>query len=203
MIIYCITNTITTKSYVGQTIHSIIERWKQHRYACKYDKSKKSKFHNAIRKYGTECWMFETLEEVSDISLLNEREIFWVADRDTFLNGYNTTTGGENGKLISEEMRNDMSKRRKGMTPWNKGIPRTDEEKKNISKGKLENMNDETRSKIGEKSRQRIITDEARMNMSKAQKKRAPYTEERNKKISEAKKLYWLRKREGLVPDAA
>ena len=51
--IYKITNLVNGKSYVGQTIRTIEERWKQH---IKDSKGNKDDFylHRAIRKYGKE-----------------------------------------------------------------------------------------------------------------------------------------------------
>lgn len=61
---------------------------------------------------------------------------------------------GENcpkfGKHVSMESRLKMSLAKKGTTPWNKGVPRTDEEKRRISESKKAKMTDEKRKKISE-----------------------------------------------------
>lgn len=55
---------------------------------------------NARRKYGPENFGYEVLEEITcdtDEELaarLNEREIFWIAEYDSFNNGYNNSIGG-------------------------------------------------------------------------------------------------------------
>ena len=91
-IIYKITNTINGKSYIGQTVKTLAKRWYYHYH---YAKNNKNHFHDAILKYGTDCWSFEILEEVNDNNLLNEREIYWIVYYDTFKSGYNSTIGGE------------------------------------------------------------------------------------------------------------
>lgn len=122
MIIYRITNTITTKSYIGQTIQPLKKRWKQHCY--NYGKTH---FYNAIKKYGKDCWTLETLEEVDDINLLNDREIYWISYYDTFNNGYNSTVGGLQGTIVSEE-----TKEKQSISAKNK-LPMTDQHKHKIS----------------------------------------------------------------------
>ena len=71
-------------------------------------------FHRAIKKYGKEIWQLEILEEINDINLLNEREIYWINHYNTFVSGYNSTTGGDNKKTISLETRKKMSLKQLG-----------------------------------------------------------------------------------------
>src|SRR5208283_148386 len=108
-IIYKITNTINGKIYIGQSKFSLDKRWKEH--LRDYNRSyKNNHFYNAIRKYGIDCWIFEVLEEVNDISNLNEAEMKWIEYYDTFNNGYNSTTGGDGGYIRSEETKEKMRK---------------------------------------------------------------------------------------------
>lgn len=103
MIIYKITNEITKKAYIGQTTRSLKERWSEH---CSHKKN--NYFRNAIKKYGSNVWFQEILEEINDINLLNEREIYWISYYDTFNNGYNLTSGGNQATDISLETRERM-----------------------------------------------------------------------------------------------
>lgn len=48
----------------------------------------------AFRKYGIDNFQFEVLEECLR-NQLNEREKYWIAQYDTFYNGYNQTLGGD------------------------------------------------------------------------------------------------------------
>ena len=97
--IYKITNKINNKSYIGQAI-DIQTRWNKEKSRAflpasnEYNKT----LSKAFRKYGLDNFTFEILEEC-DINLLDEREIHYIALYDTYFNGYNDTTGGNNGNM--------------------------------------------------------------------------------------------------------
>jgi group I intron endonuclease len=95
--IYLITNKLTGKQYIGQTTSSLKDRWLSHR--------KRTSFYgdllcDDIRYVGEHNFSIQILEEVNNLSLLNEREIYWIAEYGTYPNGYNKTPGGN---LIGQE----------------------------------------------------------------------------------------------------
>lgn len=85
--IYKIENLINGKKYIGQSI-DIQRRFDEH----KRDKDN-CRIHQALRKYGINNFSFEIVEECP-IILLDEREKYWIKYYDSFNNGYNATTGG-------------------------------------------------------------------------------------------------------------
>ena len=87
------TCTYNMKSYIGQTKYSLEKRFKHHIYEANYNRNH-NKFMRALRKYDSKCWDCKILEKVSDINLLNEREVYWIAYYNTFNNGYNSISGG-------------------------------------------------------------------------------------------------------------
>ena len=89
--IYKITNTTNNKCYIGQS-RDIEARWTKHLSA--YKSSPDWELYRAFKKYGISAFKFEVIEECS-IEELNEREIHWIAQYDSFNNGYNMTLGGE------------------------------------------------------------------------------------------------------------
>ena len=117
-LIYRITNTITNDCYVGQTIQPLRNRFAQHLRESK--RGSPSHFHRAIRKYGNDTFTYEQLEEVADTDDINERECFWISQLSPT---YNMTAGGEGGKGIrlTEERKAAISRKMKGLIPWNKG----------------------------------------------------------------------------------
>lgn len=98
--IYCITNVINNKRYVGKTTNTIEERWKEHCQDFKKERCEKRPLYDAFNKYGIENFKIECLEEVQDDNLLSEKEIYWIKELETYgSKGYNATKGGD-GKIL-------------------------------------------------------------------------------------------------------
>lgn len=115
--IYGIRNTVNGKWYVGQS-QDIERRNKRERAYLAH-----GRFHsgsgdnkhmvNAWKKYGSDAFDWVVLEECS-LSQLDEREIFWIAEKDSYRNGYNQTLGGGGcrGYKASAETRRKISANR-------------------------------------------------------------------------------------------
>lgn len=95
--IYKITNKINNHSYIGQSI-DIKERWAKEKNrafnpnAEEYNKT----LCKAFRKYGLDNFTWEILEECSQ-EKLDQKEKYYIQLFDTYFNGYNETTGGQDG----------------------------------------------------------------------------------------------------------
>jgi group I intron endonuclease len=106
MIVYMITNKLNGHSYIGQTVRTIRERWKEH---CRTN-SDCAAISNAICKYGKENFSIKVLCKVDTLDKLNKEEQRLIKKFNTLKpNGYNLTTGGL-GHFFSEETKNKMSK---------------------------------------------------------------------------------------------
>lgn len=94
--IYCITNLINSKRYIGKTILTVQERFKQHCKDSQKKRCEKRPLYDAMNKYGIENFIVEELEQVEDETTLSEREIFWIKELETYgFKGYNATKGGD------------------------------------------------------------------------------------------------------------
>lgn len=90
MFIYLITNKINGKRYIGKTSKTIEERWYHH---CKSAaRGVDTHLYNAVRKYTSESFTIEVIEE--NVNNLNERERYWIAE---IKPEYNMTAGGDGG----------------------------------------------------------------------------------------------------------
>ena len=94
--IYKITNKINGKSYIGQTIQEVKERFYQHCATSCSQAVLNMAIHRAIFKYGKSNFTLEVIEEVEP-SILNDREKYWINYYDSYNNGYNSTIGGQDG----------------------------------------------------------------------------------------------------------
>ena len=92
--IYVITNDINDKQYVGKTIGSIEQRFKEHIKDSYKDKYEQRPLYNAMRKYGVEHFHISQLEECSSKDCA-AREIYWIGRLNTYKEGYNATLGGD------------------------------------------------------------------------------------------------------------
>ena len=89
--IYKITNTITQKVYIGQSI-DIRRRWTSH-INILHDTNnniaeKQSALHQSMLKYGIDSFTFEIVELCSR-DQLNEREQYWIQYYNSYLKGWN------------------------------------------------------------------------------------------------------------------
>ena len=101
--IYKITNNINGKIYIGKTMRSIKQRWKEHLANIKKEECKNRPLYRAINKYGVENFSIEKIEECSDI-ILSDREKYWIEYYNSFKNGYNATKGGDGSPYIDRKL---------------------------------------------------------------------------------------------------
>jgi group I intron endonuclease len=90
--IYTITNTVNGKKYVGQAV-DYKNRWRSHRSNLKKGTHGNKYLQNSYNKYGAEAFEYRVIAVV-DIELLDESEITFIKQFDSYNNGYNLTLGG-------------------------------------------------------------------------------------------------------------
>ena len=126
--IYCITNKINGKKYIGQTVN-----WNtRKREHLKYFYTEKSALHSAIIKYGVENFEMEQILSFTAINrhvcleLLNWFEIYYIRKYNTLTHqfGYNVSEGGKGNPGVhpSEETRKILSERKRTKEAIEKAI---------------------------------------------------------------------------------
>jgi group I intron endonuclease len=174
--IYKVTSP-TNCIYIGQSIN-ILRRWNE--YSRLKGCAKNSRLLNSLSKYGFENHKFEILHQCK-IEELNNYEIYYIELFNSFDtdHGLNLHSGGRN-HIISKETRKKQSESHLGQPAWNKGIKRTEEQKKAHS----------------EKMKGKKASDETKKKMSEARKGKK-HSEETRKKLSEQKigNKVWLGKK--------
>ena len=100
-LIYRAYNIISGKSYIGQTTTALAYRTALHYSAAKTNKGKYH-FVNALRFYNKEDWQWSIVEDNIEQELLNEKEINYIKQFDTFENGYNGNYGGTTVKVAKK-----------------------------------------------------------------------------------------------------
>ena len=101
--IYKITDLINDKVYIGKTLKTAEERWKEHCYEYKRERCEKRPLYSAMNKYGVENFICETIEECPTENL-SDREIYWIEYYNSFHYGYNATRGGDGKPYVNYEL---------------------------------------------------------------------------------------------------
>ena len=162
--IYCHTNKINGKKYIGQTCQKVDRRWRDGEgyKPCIY-------FYKAIQKYGWDNFEHEILYDNLTLEEANQLEEELIAKYDTMNTekGYNLKAGGENnllseeirtkisnshkGKKFSKEHRENLSKAHKGKKAYWYGKHLPEEAKKKISESrKGKKHSEETKKRLSE-----------------------------------------------------
>ena len=192
-IIYCYTNKINGKKYIGQTIDEKKRRIKFFNLKQRYGGRL---IDNARKKYNSsDYWDYDVLnrkqylteEDASfDLDLL---EIFYIDKFNSYNNGYNLTDGGGNGILgykFSDEQKSNISKGLKGKYKGENhpffGKHHSEQTKEKLSKankGKLTGLNnprfgkhlsEETKEKLRNQRIGKHLSEETKNKISEATK---------------------------------
>jgi group I intron endonuclease len=188
MLVYCIKNIINNKEYIGLTIRTLEERWKQHIRESNREGGWEwnTPLGNAIKKYGKDSFEVFVLEECSSETEMKQKEIWLIRERKSLASetGYNLTLGGD-GRL---------------------GYKLSEETKRKIGEGNFGKiMSDDARAKMSIAAKKRCVgkpspmdgkkhTDDSLKKISESSKGRV-FSEESRRKKSESLKAYYQNKK--------
>jgi group I intron endonuclease len=171
--VYRIDNMENGNFYIGQTRNTLARRFTDHKSEAKRDEVNMV-LYNAMRKYGPDMFTIEDIEVVESetkqelVELLNERERYYIT---TLKPSYNTAPGGlgHTGIQWTEERRIRFKELMSGENNPNFGKP----------------LSEETKNKLRNVLKGRIIPDEVRQKTSQTMKG-VPKSEETRKRMSQA-----------------
>lgn len=193
-IIYCITNLVNGKRYIGQTTMPLMHRWRSHCGAtgCKAMRS-------AIEKYGRDAFEVHQIDAAYSAEELDQKECLYIESFGTMEHGkgYNLKTGGGSGRP-SELSKQRMSDAKRGfiMNPATKekislalkGVPKTEAHSAKVSAAKRGKPNSEQHRINQSKPRPDFVMSESHKAAIRQANAVKIYSEETRKKISEAHK---------------
>lgn len=192
MYIYKILNLVNNKVYIGQTRLGK-SRWVNHRAKFNTNSHPNKHLQSAWNKYGEDSFKFEVIEECSTLAELDVCETKWIIEHNATDKrfGYNSTTGGNSGFIMSKEVRKKMS-------VLKTGFKHSDETKRKISINHSRHSlgkrhSDETKRKISESGKGRIVsaeTNEKKRN-SMIGKIMPPRTQEYKDRQSQSLREVW------------
>jgi group I intron endonuclease len=126
--VYQITNLENDKIYIGQHAKSNLQAYLKSRIAEAFRKNSSSRLYRAIRKYGRNAFVIQSLVNPIDKQQMDEMEKFFIRTLDTRNPeiGYNITEGGEGCwgyKPTTEAIAKGIATRKTNGTyvAWNKG----------------------------------------------------------------------------------
>lgn len=96
MIVYTATNTVNGMQYVGCSTRKYLSHRKDgHFRSAREGKGGPASIWQAIRDFGRDAFHFEVVERPKTVEQLREREMYWIAEKNTLApNGYNQNRGG-------------------------------------------------------------------------------------------------------------
>jgi group I intron endonuclease len=134
--VYRIHNTARNKTYIGSS-KTVEYRCYEHRKNLRKNKHVNQHLQNAWNKYGESCFLFELIEECAVGELLKKEQK--LIDDSMSANrryGYNICEVA-NKPTMTVEVRSKISRSLVGNTPWNLGVPHSNESKDKMRQAKL------------------------------------------------------------------
>lgn len=199
--IYGIHNTVTDKWYVGQAVN-IRARWNAHKSMLSRNERESIHLLRAWQKYGPDAFEWVILEECSP-EILDEREKYWITQKDSYKNGYNRTLGGggihgyQITKAHKEKIRKateakwaDPEHRRMRLNAMHAATD-NEEYRSKISEAGKKNWADPDFKKLSLKRMQEGARNPESIEKRKASLRKAFKNPESKAKLSEASKQNW------------
>lgn len=173
--IYCLFNLHNNKYYIGSS-NKISKRIWEHFYSLENGQHYNSHLQKSYNKYPEKFTAF-VLEDVCDLSILLEREQFWIDKLEAYdpQKGYNISpsVNGTQGYRHTNEAKIKMSIAKLGKNHHNYGKALSESTKKRIGDGNRGKVRtDEHKQKLREINLGKTLSEEVKSKISESGKKR-------------------------------
>lgn len=101
--IYKIENNINGKIYIGKTLNTPEQRWKEHIRDSHRTEYANRPLYRAFKKYGIDNFQLSIVEQCSDAEV-DAKEIYWIEYYGSFKYGYNATLGGDGKRYCDYDL---------------------------------------------------------------------------------------------------
>jgi group I intron endonuclease len=190
--IYLITNAVTGRCYVGQTVSSLARRFGGHRADAASGRGRL--LAKSMRKHGSDAFSIDALEADVPVSSLDDAERFWVQWYGTIVPaGYNLTSGGNRATKPSAETRAKLSAA--AMAREANRSPEARLVVANRLRVLANSQSPEAKEKIGATFRGKPKSPEQRAKMADAARRRPRPTEAERSVLSAGQFRRWARAR--------
>lgn len=100
------------KVYIGETRQSLTHRKNQH-FSEAFARNAKDKFHQAIREFGKENFVFEEIARSNSFTNLAKLERKLIIEYDSIENGYNTHVRNDTWLIKAKKCAKNLIQKRK------------------------------------------------------------------------------------------
>jgi group I intron endonuclease len=183
--VYKIVNTVNGKTYVGSASHSILKRWRVHKFELRRGSHTNQHLQRAWIKYGEDSFVFEIVETVKP-DKCREREQYWLNLLNPEYNilkiagsasGYKHTPESLEKMRIASTGRKQSESARKKIGDHFRGRPISQEHKDKIRAFQL-----------GRKKGPRSVEHNEKLRLALTGQKRKPFSDETKARMSIAAK---------------
>ena len=135
--IYCITNTVNKKIYIGSTFDTFQKRWGTHIRKLRNNSHPNSHLQSAFNLYQEDSFIFSIIEEIKDDSIILDREKYYIKEYKAYNRelGYNIEVDPYKQEVAEETKQKISSTLKEGylsgriprkegcaVAGWNRGI---------------------------------------------------------------------------------
>lgn len=151
--IYRITNILDGMSYIGKTGMNFGDRWDSHRSLLNSGSHFNKQLQNAWAEFGEDSFEFQIIESVDDRNVLDDLEVFYIAQYRETDSCYNVQSGGDHGNAgirMSDSAKEKIGEKNRINMTGKKASAETKQKMSESQRARYNSWTDEDRRRHGE-----------------------------------------------------